>query len=707
VIANGRSPVENVSKVLIIILCCCAQLLAQKSTPLSIQDALLEIAKEHKLSLVFNTDNIPNQQVELSRSNTSTSQLESILRNTNLEYRIEANQIFLFVKRNIFGYVEDAGSGERLIAATIYIPETNDYAIANEQGYFSFSTIKDSIAIEVSYLGFSTLSQTISKAQMDQPIVLRLDTDSDIKEVIISDLAATAVEQNYIELNKGSDILLHQNQAVSAIGGEPDIFQAMMRQTGVNAGTDGIGGMHVRGGKNDQNLILFDGVKLYNSAHAFGAMSIVNSGIVDQARMFKSGANGSRFGRLSSVMDVKTKDPNLSNVKGSIQMTTIASQASLELPIIKDQFGLMVSTRRTHIDPYIRSKSSESKLRELEPSIGETNYNFYDLNVKGLAKINSKNRLYLSLYKGQDRYDDNDLIDVVYDFGDEHYLDKELYYDWENKFASLRYNALIGTNTIANLQLSSYRYQYNNFLEEDEEIFDFGGSLFYRDYVEFESGIQHDEAKVDLQTITDNHHVSYGMTLGKKKYNVGVITLELFEDEIDFTQPIPIADFLIIDSIGIINSKEYTFYLADKYKVNNSWLLDAGVYFTLYNSIGEFYYDDDYVGRDFHGYLKTIFQINNKFSIGGALSSNVQVEHLLTTSDNGYPNDICVPSSSTLRPERSNQFELFATVKSSHHNLRLSTYAKRQENIIFYDGVRALPSLTWRPTILTCRKINL
>ncbi len=674
-------------------MCFSAHLVAQNNDQISIQDALLEIAKEHRLSLVFNSDNIPNRNVTLPNNSSSSSQLQAILRDTNLEYRIESNQIFLFVKRNIYGYIEDATSGERLIAATMFLPETRDYAVSNEQGYFALTTIEDVVVVEVSYLGYTTHSQTLTTEQMGTPIVLQLTPDADLREVIISDLAVTAVDQSYIELNKGTDILLHQNQAVSSIGGEPDIFQAMMRQTGVNSGTDGIGGMHVRGGKNDQNLILFDGVKLYNSAHAFGAFSLINSETVDQAKLFKSGASGSRFGRLSSIMDVKTKDPNLAKIKASIQASTIASQASLELPLIKDHLGVMVTGRRTHVDPYIRSKSSDSKFFN-DFSFGETNYNFNDINVKALAKINARHRFYLSLYRGQDRYDDDDFFDDL-DFGGE-YLDQVLYYDWKNQFASMRYNILLGAKTIANVQLSTYDYSYVSFLEVDETVQEEEDFFFSRSYQNFESGVQHDELKIDLQTITDRHQISYGIVAGVKNYNLGELTLEEYEFEPDYTQILPIGDYLITELIGNYESREMTVYLSDKFKLSNSWLIDGGVYFTIYNNLQTNTVDDDpeYQGQNLHGYLKSLYQVNDNFSFGGSIGSYLQTEHLLTTGDNGYPNDIWVPSTKDLPAERSNQIELFTDIKSNNHSLRLSTYIKQQQNILFYDTIRALSSLT-------------
>ena len=691
--ANGDSLVGNVSKVLVMLLYCCTQLAAQNSNSFTIQDALLEVAKAHKLSLVFNADNIPKQQVQFLENSNANLQLDAILQNTNLEYLIESNQIFLFVKRNIYGYIEDAATGERLIAATIYVPETSNYAIANEQGYFSFSTIEDSISIEVSYLGFTTLHKTLGKDLMDRPIVLQLNADNDLEEVLISDLASTAIEQNYIELNKGTDILLHQNQAVSAIGGEPDIFQAMMRQSGVNSGTDGIGGMHVRGGKNDQNLIIVDGVKLYNSAHAFGAFSIINSGIVDQARLFKSGASGSRFGRLSSVMDVKTKDPNLKSIKASGQISTVASQASIELPIIEDKLGIMLTGRRTHIDPFIKNRTSKSKLDDFN-SFGETNYSFQDWNLKAYAKLNAKNRIFVSAYRGRDRYDDNDFIDVVDDFGSGYFLDQQLYYDWKNQFASIRYNWLLGAHTIANIQVSAYEYSYENYLEWDVEEEDFGQIFYARDYQEFQSGVKHQNVNLDWQTLIGNHHFQYGATLGKKRYVLGEIIEEERDFEVDPTIPIPEAEYLSIFSIGNYDTQELSIYFSDKFKVSNSWLLDGGLYFTRFSTISELFLDDDYDGQSVHGYLKTLFQLNNYFSIGASVGSYIQVEHLLTTSDNGYPNDIWVPSSEQLKPERSNQLEWFAELTASNQSLKLSTYVKRQENILFYDTIRTLPSLT-------------
>jgi len=666
--------------------------ISQNDNGMGLQDALIKIAKQHKLSLIFNPTNLQDKIVQLPNKDwTVEKQLSFLLQRTNLSFEVEDEQIFLYRNHNIYGYIEDANTGERLISATIYMSETGEYDIANEAGYFTISTIKDSVMIEASYLGYSTKLVTIGTSEMDRPITIGLSPDNNLKEVVISDALVNDEDRPYIELNKGSDILLLQNQSSSAVGGEPDIFQALVRQSGVNSGPDGIGGIHIRGGRNDQNQVLYDGVRLYNSSHAFGVYSIINNSIIDQARLHKSGSRGVNSGRLSSVLDIKIKDPSLDKPKSIIQLSTMASQASIELPIVKDKFGMMLTGRRSHIDPYIKSKSRTKKQERAET--GETNFYFDDINFKLYGKLSNNQRLYFSYYRATDTYTDN-LKSQFFDYELIWDEKEESLVNWKNELAALRYNVILSSKTFANIQGSIYSYAYKNeFLNEHFDQFEI--EPFYdRIFVNFETGIKTYDLRLDFQSHFTNHVFKYGCVASTKNYQGGILGQEDLPYEIDHTKPFPDDISIVEFDLGDYSAQEFTAYISDKFKWNKSVLLESGLYATYYTSLDNIFEVDRSSYFNLHGYLNALFVVSKTIQLGASLGTYIQNEHLLTVGDNGYPSDIWLPSTQDTPPEKAYQAEVFGEFIFDKHRLKASGYYKRQKGVVVLNFLPVLPSLT-------------
>jgi|GEM_PF-1766198 len=663
--------------------------ISQNTSSRTLQEALLDLAKIEKVSIVFTSNNIPLKSVSpLPSNNPIKDRLKHLLKGTELFFEMKEGQIFLFKKHKVYGYIEDEDNGERLISATIYLEESGAYEVTNNFGYFSLSTKFDTLNLEVSYVGYKTKKVTLKTEDLNRAVNIKIAPDNSLGEVLITDKLVSTDERKYIELDKGSDILLTQNQAITALGGEPDIFQTLVRQSGVSSGTDGIGGIHVRGGKNDQNLILVDGVKLYNAAHSFGMFSIVSSSVVDQIRLHKTGAAGSASGRLSSVLEVRTKDPSLRSTHTDLQLSTLAGQATVEVPLIKDRLGVLLSGRKTYIDPFVDHISNVSSTNYFE-ILNTSDYGFYDINMKLYGKVDKKNKVYFSLYQGEDKYTDIFKDDFL-DFEPPYFIDQDILYKWQNRIGSVRWNSLIGKSSFMNFQVSGYRYDYRNkfALDEYDEYYEDYPS--FSQYTTFNSQITEFEVKLDFETILPNHHLKYGVNLSQKSYQIGEVVDTFLESTSQVFIDINNAVLEPFTYLGYGN-KEMTLYFSDKLKLSNSWLLEGGIYQKVHISDDAGFELEPIFGTS--GYIKTLNKINRNVYIGGSIGSYIQTEHLLTTADNGYPNDIWVPSTDLIPFQRSNQIELFSEIEMGNHNVRLSTYYKKQTGILRYTDYASLPSL--------------
>jgi len=193
--------------------------------------------------------------------------------------------------------------------------------------------------------------------------------------------------------------------------GETDVLKTLQLMPGVHSGNEGSSGLYVRGGGADQNLILLDGVPVYNAYHLFGFFSIFNGNAIKNIKLIKGGFPAQYGGRLSSILDIRMKEGNSKEIKGEISIGLIASKFTIEGPIKKNKTSFIFTARRTYIDilarPFI-------KLADENTNAG---YYFYDLTGKINHKFSEKSRLYLSSYIGKDNFYSKYNYNGVSDYG--------------------------------------------------------------------------------------------------------------------------------------------------------------------------------------------------------------------------------------------------------------------------------------------------
>jgi outer membrane receptor for ferrienterochelin and colicin len=198
-----------------------------------------------------------------------------------------------------------------------------------------------------SYVGFN--AQTIS-------FDLRSDTIIDVGLV-----AALHLQEVEIAVSRTSRI--HESTQMSMINmpiaqikslpaalGEVDVMKALQLMPGIQSGSEGSSGLHVRGGSPDQNLILLDGVPLYNASHLLGFVSLFNGDAINSVEAFKGGFPARYGGRVSSVIDINLKEGNMKEFHSEGAVGLLWSKLTLEGPIKKDRTSFIVSARRTYLD---------------------------------------------------------------------------------------------------------------------------------------------------------------------------------------------------------------------------------------------------------------------------------------------------------------------------------------------------------------------
>ena len=413
---------------------------------------LKELSKSTGVNIVFSESKLKEKKpVTISATNERlVDVLRFILKPSRLTIEIIGNSIAVVSEKfteldkdfTISGYVKSAGDGEVLPYATVFLNDHSAGVYANEKGFYSFKLKRGNYSIVYSYIGFIEDSLKIF-LKRDTTINAQLKTANLLTEVLIEeDLDQTA-------LKYGEDLISRDKIAASLLfAGEADVIKAVNSTAGVSSASDGFGGLSVRGGNYDQNLILFDGVPVQNTGHAFGLISIFNSSVIQDARLIKGGFPARYGGRLSSVLDVKTREGNKKNFNAEISISTIASKAVIEGPIKKDKASFILSYRRTFADPWIReisryiNKSSFSK--------GETSYFFDDFNAKLNFNITKKHQLILSYYAGRDKLNstsNSQKISSNIVYTNVNNQDQK----WGNGVVSIHLNSQVGNNMFSKL----------------------------------------------------------------------------------------------------------------------------------------------------------------------------------------------------------------------------------------------------------------
>ena len=311
-------------------------------------------------------------------------------------------------KAVLSGYVKDASSGEPLTGAVIFTEDRSIGVVADRVGYYSLNVSPGEVTLLCSFTGYQTATKTVTVSGPTKLDFL-LETDRETLE------AATVFSKSKRDELKIPQMGLERVDAtivkkLPALMGETDIIRVIQMMPGVQTPSEGATGFSVRGGGIDQNLILIDGAPVYNSGHFLGFLSMFNSDAIRSAELYKGDFPASYGGRISSVLDIDTKDGNQHRFGGSASIGLITSKVFVEGPIVPEKLSFMATARRTYLDLFF-------------PLLGDnlpdnTQMFFYDLNAKLSWTAGENDRVYLSAFSGRDVFGfsmaDFNLGDIVF-----------------------------------------------------------------------------------------------------------------------------------------------------------------------------------------------------------------------------------------------------------------------------------------------------
>lgn len=390
--------------------------------------------------------------------------LSYLLKDTELAFQQGPAGYFILPDQELFnrnftihGLISDASSGERLIGAAIQDIDNLSGVLANEYGFYSLEVKGGRKRFRVSYTGYA--SQELDFVlRRDTVLQIRLEPAGYLPQIEVR--ASVDSSRSLYIMESERTMSRKEVGLLNGPGGEASILSLARMLPGVTSGADGVGGLSIRGSNSGHNLVLFDGVPVYNLNHAAGLFSIFNSSAIRRADLYKDGIPARFGGRIGGVLDVHTRDGNLYNPEVSIGSSLLSSTVTAEGPLNSGKSSFLVSGRYFWGGDLLRNFSERQKQRYGRD--GAIDYAVYDLNLKLNQKVGEKGRVYLSIYRGLDDYDNHSRKQtdvtvlepggtVLFYTASQNRAEK---IRWGNTVGALRYNHLFNDRFFGNFRLS-------------------------------------------------------------------------------------------------------------------------------------------------------------------------------------------------------------------------------------------------------------
>jgi outer membrane receptor for ferrienterochelin and colicin len=563
----------------------------------------------------------------------------------------------------ISGYVRDAATKETLAGCNVYEEQSKKGHFSNTYGFYNLTLPKGKGTIRYSFLGYEPQAVSIDLTKDTTIQVYLTPVSTELSEVVVS--SATKLKDMRLGI---IEMPVSQIKNTPVLLGETDLMKSLQLIPGVQNTSEGKSDLSVRGGSPDQNLILLDGVPIYNPNHVFGFLSIFNTDALKKVTLYKSSFPARFGGRLSSVVDITTKDGNKEQFSGSATIGLPTLKFNIEGPIVKDRTSFTFSARRTYMDLLV---DAANKWFIKDNSGSRANFFFHDLNAKIHHKIDDKTYVYLSAYNGNDKL--NQETTGIENRETAHNASIEKW-DWGSTIVSGKLSRILTPTLFFKRSLTYNRYNFrintdDRYKNADDSL---GVQQANRNFL-FSSGIKDYSASGDFEySPASNHAVKFGTVFTFHDFNPEVISLTSKSDTVIVADNMP----------QHIYSKEFALYAEDDWDISQRMRLNAGLRFSLFNVDNKTYTTID-------PRLSLRYLLTDKLALQAGYSLMQQYVHLLSSNSVVLQTDLWVPVTGKIKPMQSSQYSagMFYELSKSIF-LSFEAYYKNMRNVIEYkDGI--------------------
>ena len=487
---------------------------------------------------------------------------------------------------SISGFVRDINNGEPISYANIFIPNTSLGTATNSDGYFVFSDIEPGeYEVNVSMMGYKLHKELIILYTSKS---VRLDIR--MTQVIIqgSEITVTGIKQKFKKAVESSSVILDFRDIKNTPAFvEPDVFRTLQMLPGVQTTSYWSSALYVRGSTPDQNLIMLDGISIYNPYHLGGIFSTFNADAIKEAD-FRAGGFAARYGgRMGAILNIINREGNTEKISGIGNISLISSKGLLEGPVPKYKSikgSWMLSGRRTYFDKLLQ------QLTDIEFP-----YYFYDLQMKVNLDFGDNNRITYSYFKAQDKLKYS-LSEIEY--GDNNNRRKSKFninWPWGNKTRGLTWRWIASPNNIIKTFIASSEYNFNMKFEGGEEYISksdstsiFGNTINYQDTSSVNWGLRFNDMIKDNTLETEVTWLLSGdrkLTSGFQIRDIEFILAQHYDIMVQALD----TTFTPLDMID--STREASIYFEDKWNLTKNIMYQIGIRGTHYSLHESLYFE--------------------------------------------------------------------------------------------------------------------
>jgi len=420
-----------------------------------------------------------------------------------------------------------------------------------------------------------------------------------------------------------------------AFMGETDVLKVIQLLPGVQSTSEGSSGFSVRGGGYDQNLILLDEAAVYSASHLMGFFSVFNNDAIKDVTLYKGDIPASFGGRLSSLLDIRTKDGNSQNYAVTGGLGLITSRLTAEGPL-GSKASAIVSVRRTYADLFLKlSKDANQRNSSLY---------FYDMNAKVNYRVDDNNRIFLAGYFGRDKFGFSNLVGM--DFG--------------NKTLTARWNHIFSPKLFSNFTLIGSWYDYYLKTEISDQL----GQ-------ELKTGLSDYGLKADFYYTPNHiHNIRFGYNFTYHSFHPG--------------DGGGIGDESIIGRVSFPKkyAMENVAYATNETDINGKFKLKYGLRYTGFENLenGRVTHHQ----QQFEPRLGIAYILNDRQSVKASYSRTTQFIQLASNSTSGSPLDFWFPASEKVKPQKCDQFATgyFQNFASNEYEFSAEIYYKDMKDVV-------------------------
>lgn len=570
------------------------------------------------------------------------------------------------------GYVSDVESGDPVEGAFVYVQNPTIGTTTDADGFYSLTLPTGKHQIFIQFHGMKTTTRNIILFSNG-----KLDVKLEIDIIALQEVTVEADrDKNISNVQMGvSKISTEEVKTVPIVLGENDIMKIATTKAGVQNVGEGASGFNVRGGKTDQNLVLFGGAPIYNTSHFFGFFSVFNSDAVQNMELYKSGIPAKYGGRLSSIFEISTKAPSKTSFKGEGGISPITTKLTFEIPLQEEKTSLLLSGRTTYSNWILKRAKSAS--------FSENKVSFYDVIAKVDHSIDDKNELTFSSYLSSDNFRLSS--DTLFSFSNFGYTNFASSISWDREISSILESKVSGTFS-----------RYNYAITYDESI----PNGFTQDFGLNEGSINAEADYYPTEDLTLKGGISskyYHINPGSKS---------------------PLSDESIVKPVILETERglESAIFASAQYQAHEDLLIYGGLRYGVFNELGlktvynylpnspkngetltdSSSYTSGAIIKTYHGpewRFSARYTLDPTSSVKAGISRTRQYIHSLSNSASLSPTDTWRLSGTYLQPQTADQFSLgyFKNLFRSTVEISVEGYYKWMQNLVdFKTGAEYL-----------------